>query len=420
MAIRRASIGAVTGALLASGLLVAAPPPASAAGESNGGTRVMAIGDSITDGWNIPGGYRIKLWDDLQADHYTVDFVGPFANGPDSLGDKDHAGRPGNRIDQIAYWTPPELVTYKPRTVLLHAGSNDLGTDDGPAAAPGRLSDLIDIIRAGAPDADIFVAQITPQWNPLYESRIEAFNAQIPGIVASKGSKVHLVDMHSALTMDDLADGVHPNAAGYAKMADVWYAALRSVPGSIGPSNSVVLSDDFEDGIADGWTTTGGTWTVDQPPGNTKQYHRTSWDENLSFRGSSSWTNYAVQAYVRLDSTDAGAGLLARMQANNKFYELELGRDPSSGVQVWSIWKNNGGSWTKLTSGSYSFDTSSYYLLRLTVNGNTLSAAISTNWGSSFNTLGSATDSTFSSGYIGLRPRGAGAAFDVVKVTLAS
>jgi lysophospholipase L1-like esterase len=194
----------------------------------------MAIGDSITDGWNIPGGYRIKLWDDLQADHYTVDFVGPFANGPDSLGDKDHAGRPGNRIDQIAYWTPPELVTYKPRTVLLHAGSNDLGTDDGPAAAPGRLSDLIDIIRAGAPDADIFVAQITPQWNPLYESRIEAFNAQIPGIVASKGSKVHLVDMHSALTMDDLADGVHPNAAGYAKMADVWYAALRSVPGSIG------------------------------------------------------------------------------------------------------------------------------------------------------------------------------------------
>ncbi|MGW5448506.1 hypothetical protein [Streptomyces asiaticus] len=40
--------------------------------------------------------------------------------------------------------------------------------------------------------------------------------------------------MYSALTPADLADGVHPNAGGYDKMADVWWRALRSVPGSIG------------------------------------------------------------------------------------------------------------------------------------------------------------------------------------------
>jgi cellulase/cellobiase CelA1 len=45
---------------------------------------------------------------------------------------------------------------------------------------------------------------------------------------------VHLVDMFSALTTADLADGVHPNAGGYAKMANVWFSALQSVPGSIG------------------------------------------------------------------------------------------------------------------------------------------------------------------------------------------
>jgi hypothetical protein len=50
------------------------------------------------------------------------------------------------------------------------------------------------------------------------------------------------------------------------------------------------------------------------------------------------------------------------------------------------------------------------------VNGSTLSASISTNYGASFNDLGSATDSTFASGYIGLRCRGTGVRFDVVKV----
>jgi len=186
-------------------------------------------------------------------------------------------------------------------------------------------------------------------------------------------------------------------------------------------SNPVVLSDDFEDGNADGWTTTGGTWSVVQPPGHSKEYTRTSSDETISSRGSSSWTNYTVQSFVKLDSSDGAAGVMARMQANNKFYLLELGRDVTgSGAQIWGLWKNNGGSWTKLATGSYPFDTSTYYLLRLTVNGNTLTGAVSTNWGSSFNELGSATDSTFTSGYIGLRPRGAGATFDAVKVTSAS
>jgi hypothetical protein len=40
--------------------------------------------------------------------------------------------------------------------------------------------------------------------------------------------------MHAALTTADLIDGIHPTAAGYDKMAATWYAALRSVPGSIG------------------------------------------------------------------------------------------------------------------------------------------------------------------------------------------
>src|SRR5690242_12081668 len=63
-----------------------------AAAESNGGVRVMPLGDSITEGTQVPGGYRIGLWQRLSNAGYRVDFVGSQYNGPSSLGDHDHEG----------------------------------------------------------------------------------------------------------------------------------------------------------------------------------------------------------------------------------------------------------------------------------------------------------------------------------------
>ena len=34
------------------------------------------------------------------------------------------------------------------------------------------------------------------------------------------------VDVYAALNVDDLADGVHPDVEGYAKIADVWTAEI--------------------------------------------------------------------------------------------------------------------------------------------------------------------------------------------------
>ena len=81
------------------------------------------------------------------------------------------------------------------------------------------------------------MATIIPLASAGQEAAARTFNAAVPGIVQSKvngGKRVHLVDMHAALTTADLIDGVHPTAGGYDKMAATWYSALRSVPGSIG------------------------------------------------------------------------------------------------------------------------------------------------------------------------------------------
>ena len=211
--------------------------PGTATAESNGGVRVMPLGDSITEGTQVPGGYRIGLWQRVTAGGYQVDYVGSQSNGPATLGDHDHEGHPGWRIDQIDANIAGWLRTSTPHTVLLHIGTNDILQNYNVSGAPARLSALVDHITAAVPDAEVFVATIIPIANSGQEAAGRTFNATIPGMVQSKqnaGKHVHLVDMHAALTTADLIDGVHPTAAGYDKMAATWFTALKSVPGSIG------------------------------------------------------------------------------------------------------------------------------------------------------------------------------------------
>lgn len=231
----RALVAVILSAVLALAGAVAATGPAVA--ESNGGVRVMPLGDSITHGTQFPGGYRIGLWQSLVNGRFRVDFVGSQFNGPANLGDHDHEGHPGWRIEQIDANIVNWVRTTGPRSVLLHIGTNDVIQNFNLPGAPGRLSTLIDHITATAPGADVFVATIIPLANAGWENAARTFNASIPGIVQSKanqGKHVHLVNMHNALTTADLVDGIHPTLNGYNKMANTWFNALRSVPGSIG------------------------------------------------------------------------------------------------------------------------------------------------------------------------------------------
>ncbi|WFE30336.1 cellulose binding domain-containing protein [Solwaraspora sp. WMMD791] len=218
--------------------------------------RVMPLGDSITDGFNVPGGYRIDLWQKFQAGGHSVDFVGSQSNGPASLPDRNHQGHSGWRIDQIDANIVNWLRASNPQTILLHIGTNDITQNRDLPNAPNRLAALIDKITTNAPDAYLFVATIIPAG--FSDAQIRSFNAAIPQIVQSRanaGRKVYLVNMYAALTTADLADGVHPNATGYSKMATAWYNALTAVPGSLNPG-----------GVTPSPTTPGPTTTPDTSP----------------------------------------------------------------------------------------------------------------------------------------------------------
>lgn len=209
-------------------------PLGTAHAESNGGVKIMPLGDSITDGIQTPGGYRIGLWQKFTSGGQKVDFVGSLSNGPSGLGDHDHEGHSGWRIDQLDANIQTWLKKYNPHTVLLHIGTNDISQKYNVSSAPSRLGTLIDHITSTAPDAEVFVATCIPLAYNM--SGIQSFNAQIPNLVqtrASAGKHVHLVNMYSALSTSDLTDQVHPTSNGYNKMAAVWYTALQSVRGSM-------------------------------------------------------------------------------------------------------------------------------------------------------------------------------------------
>jgi lysophospholipase L1-like esterase len=154
-----------------------------------------------------------------------------------------HEGHTGFTIDTdtkdgragISPLTPGSVMTYQPHIITLMIGTNDVNLQNDLANAPMRLGNLLDSIYAVAPDVTIVLAQINPSQDDTLNGRITTYNAAIPDLVntrAAAGKHIMLVDMYTAITsVADyktalLYDMLHPNATGYAKMADVWYAAL--------------------------------------------------------------------------------------------------------------------------------------------------------------------------------------------------
>jgi lysophospholipase L1-like esterase len=194
---------------------------------------VMPLGDSITDGYNVPGGYRIDLWQTLVEQRgYAIDFVGSLQNGPPQLPDKDHEGHSGWRIDQIRKRISGWLRKSEPDVVLLLIGTNDIVQNYALETAPQRWLALIRDIQQQQPGTHILAASIPPIDDPVLNQRAETFNHAIADLVA-KDSDSHpaitFVDVYSHLSMDDLADGVHPNRQGHRRIAAAWQSPLSQV-----------------------------------------------------------------------------------------------------------------------------------------------------------------------------------------------
>ena len=207
--------------------------PASAA---TAPLKIMPLGASMTYGYNSTdgNGYREELRNLLVGAGVSLDYVGSQKSG--NAVDNDNEGHSGYRIDQVAAGTDAWLAAAHPDLVLLNVGTNDTIQNFQLATAPDRLSALIDQILKDDPTATVMMSTLMPNKNVTTNSYVDAFNAKLPAIAQAKaaaGKKVHLVDIHAALTLADIgSDGIHPTDGGYVKIADAWYNALQPVLGA--------------------------------------------------------------------------------------------------------------------------------------------------------------------------------------------
>ena len=197
--------------------------------------RVMPLGDSITLGLSIAGGYRAPLYQLLTNAGYSVDFIGTqTGNGAAGLPDSDHEGYSGFTIPAVnSILSCVFNAVVEPDVILLLLGVNDYRAGIDTAHATNRLEALIVRIANNWPNAKIIVASLT-EVNEPYNTQIQTtFNPFLPGICERQrglGRQVYFTDMHSAVPLADMPDQLHPNQLGYNKMATNWFAAVNLLP----------------------------------------------------------------------------------------------------------------------------------------------------------------------------------------------
>ncbi len=249
--------------------------PAAVSRAADLGT-IMPLGDSITLGVPVNGGYRDPLMRSLTNAGFSFRFVGS-QNGYTTTDlttwtQQYHEGHSGYIIDgRTLYPVSPTrpgiyeamsnyLASVSPSNILMMIGSNDINLDYYSTNAPERLSALISLISNPTnglrPAARLYVASIIPMnTSTSTEPRVLAFNATIPGIVAahqSNAENVVFVNMHDALTFADLSDALHPNATGYGKMAGAWFTALTGIVSTSVPPVVVVATSSSPAVVASG------------------------------------------------------------------------------------------------------------------------------------------------------------------------
>jgi lysophospholipase L1-like esterase len=212
----------------------------------------MPLGDSITRG--DPGivGYRQRLYLNLIDNGYDVDFVGSGNTGSSATPsfDADHEGHGGYTSGQIANNVYGWLVAHPAKVVLLHIGTNDLDPPLDPITLTANVEDILDEIDRYSPDVTVILARIIDTQS--HDPNVQLYNSNVVAMAENRianGDKIIIVDQESALNYaTDMADDLHPNAAGYNKMADVWLPPLESfLPKcDINITDSISPADDLQ------------------------------------------------------------------------------------------------------------------------------------------------------------------------------
>jgi acetyl esterase/lipase len=195
--------------------------------------RIMPVGDSITEGGSSFSNWRYPLWEKLHTAGYLIKYVGSRQT-PSRIGDLAHEGYGGKDSAFLAATVPANFKKHPADIVLLHAGHNQFA-DQKPV--PRILKDtesLIRDFRSVNPKVTVLLAQPIPSGKLPKYSYLPELGQQLL-LLAKRldrpASRIIIVPQADGFdpASDTVADLVHPNASGAAKMTRRWFDALVPV-----------------------------------------------------------------------------------------------------------------------------------------------------------------------------------------------
>lgn len=182
-----------------------------------GKKRVVFYGDSITDFWDLNKSFPQK----------------PYLN----------RGISGQTTAQMLLRFRQDVVSLRPRAVVILAGTNDIAGNTGPMTLEmieSNLASMAEIARANG--IHVVFSSVLPVHNytskaaiffPLRPpAKIEALNQWLKNYCAAHGDiyldyYAAMVNGGGFLKREFAEDGLHPNDAGYAVMAPLAEAAIQ-------------------------------------------------------------------------------------------------------------------------------------------------------------------------------------------------
>lgn len=242
------------------------------------GPRILAIGDSITQGGtDTPGGYRHNFYQTLAAQNFNFKFVGSYNINPSAAltaaGQTAHDGHGGwtvatdvySAMNSFNYNIDNWMQNSNPDVVTILGGVNDLLLLQGAnglsaSAAATRTANSMDLmlgkIFASKPNVQVFLQNLTATAgsNAWANPTVQLYNNALQNTLVPKyqnlGHNIQLVNQYSNFTTaggavdgTHLPDGLHPDQVGYNAMGITLGNAVAPVAKSLNLRAAPIVFD---------------------------------------------------------------------------------------------------------------------------------------------------------------------------------
>ena len=141
----------------------------------------------------------------------------------------------GARIDDVVYYARRIVIPYRPRAVVLFAGTNDIAGAK-PKTAQGVFAGylaFVDVVHAALPETPIYFVSITPTPSRWKHWPIVSEANRLIKTHTQTDPRLRFIDMTGVILGPDgrpdrglfRIDRLHPNKRGYVK----WTATIKPI-----------------------------------------------------------------------------------------------------------------------------------------------------------------------------------------------